>query len=1190
MPLINGTANNDNLTGTDLADDINGLAGNDSIQALDGADVIHGGDGNDTIYAGAGGFVGIDWIYDEAGDDVVFGGTDMDIMYGSAGNDTYDGGTGTTGAFGLDLDSVDYVGALAGIVVDLRLSSGQVRSVGGLDAAAIGVDTLLNVENIYGSNFNDSMRASDGFQGNATLYGQGGDDTLTGGTGADVLSGGAGDDLIDGGGGADMALYRLSQSGVVVSLLTPGAQDTGEGIDTLISIEDLWGSTHNDLLIGNAGANWIFGDSGNDIIVGGAGNDFLEGHNGDDVYVFESGADHAFGEIEDSGGIDEVRFAASAPGTLTLFATDEGIDRVVIGTGLGTVAVTTGVTALNVDARAVANGIEIIGNDGTNQIQGTAFGDRIHGGAGNDQLFGGAGNDQLIGGAGDDELYGESSDDLIADNDGGSDILDGGAGNDVISLYRLNQSLNETAVLRGGDGNDDITSWSYASGNVSIDGGTGDDRVRLFSSNNSHDITLGPGRDVLDLGPYQPLQGIGQTSRTVSDFQTGTAGDTVLLYNLLSGYGAWDGQSDPFATGVIRLIQRGADAVLQMSGVGGSPSFIDLLVFQNVSAQSFLAENLGGFSPNGVPAAPVNLTGDSGFNSLVGGYGDDIIDGLGGSDIIDGLAGNDVLRGGDGDDHISAGFGNDIVEGGAGNDFVEFQHDGGSDSVDTGIGDDWMLVYRNFRDVVEHISIAMGDGNDQLRYQNFDDGTLNVTFGAGADRFILLGTRQDVSLTLGANADVVDFSENYTFSSLIGEMVISVADYVPGEDSLQWGSYLQNDLIGWIGSSNAFATGHLRLEQQPGKTVLFIDRDGSGTDFAAIPFLILGNVSLNSLLPGDFAGSNPDGTRDVHNDFNGDGRSDILWQHSNGTVTNWLGQAHGGMAGNIANLGAGAGAGWSIAGTGDFNGDGRDDILWQHSNGTVTDWLGQANGGMVGNFANFRALAGSGWAIAGTGDFNGDGRDDILWQHTDGTVTNWLGQANGGMAGNIANLGAGAGAGWSIAGIGDFNGDGRDDILWQHTDGTVTNWLGQANGGMAGNIANLGAGAGAGWAIAGIGDFNGDGRDDILWQHTNGTVTNWLGQANGGMVGNIANLGAGAGAGWHIAGTGDFNGDGRDDILWQHDNGTVTNWLGQANGGMAGNMANLGMGAGAGWHIAGTGDFNSLLTAWDVQNAYLFGL
>ena len=102
-----------------------------------------------------------------------------------------------------------------------------------------------------------------------------------------------------------------------------------------------------------------------------------------------------------------------------------------------------------------------------------------------------------------------------------------------------------------------------------------------------------------------------------------------------------------------------------MSGVGGSASFFDLLVFQNVNGQSSLAENFGGFSPNGVPAAPVNLTGDDSINTLTGGYGNDIIDGLGNTDFIYGLAGDDVLRGGDGDDTIRGGHGNDIVEGGS---------------------------------------------------------------------------------------------------------------------------------------------------------------------------------------------------------------------------------------------------------------------------------------------------------------------------------------------------------------------------------------------------------------------------------------------------------------------------------------------------------------------------------------------
>src|SRR5918996_1511235 len=110
-------------------------------------------------------------------------GTRMPLINGTAGNDTYDGGTGTASFFGLDIDAVRYESATAGIVVDLRLSTGQVRSVGGADDAGIGIDTLLNIEEIYGSDFDDSMRAADGFAGNASLYGQGGNDALTGGSG-----------------------------------------------------------------------------------------------------------------------------------------------------------------------------------------------------------------------------------------------------------------------------------------------------------------------------------------------------------------------------------------------------------------------------------------------------------------------------------------------------------------------------------------------------------------------------------------------------------------------------------------------------------------------------------------------------------------------------------------------------------------------------------------------------------------------------------------------------------------------------------------------------------------------------------------------------------------------------------------------------------------------------------------------
>jgi hypothetical protein len=305
----------------------------------------------------------------------------------------------------------------------------------------------------------------------------------------------------------------------------------------------------------------------------------------------------------------------------------------------------------------------------------------------------------------------------------------------------------------------------------------------------------------------------------------------------------------------------------------------------------------------------------------------------------------------------------------------------------------------------------------------------------------------------------------------------------------------------------------------------------------------------------------------AQNDFNGDGKSDLLWRNDAGTVRDWLGQSNGAFAGNVVNLNETISNDWHIAGSGDFNGDGRVDFLWRHDDGTVLDWLGQPNGSFIGNTANLNTVVPNDWHIVGTGDFNGDGRTDILWRADDGTVRDWMGQTNGAFAGNVINLNETISNDWHIVGTGDFDGDGRSDVMWRNNDGTVTDWMGQSNGSFIGNTANLNIVVHNDWHIVGTGDFNGDGRTDILWRSDDGTVRDWIGQSNGAFAGNVVNLNQTIPTDWHIVAIGDYNGDALDDLLWRNNDGTVTDWLGQPNGSFIGNTANLNTVVPTDWHV-----------------------
>jgi hypothetical protein len=390
-----------------------------------------------------------------------------------------------------------------------------------------------------------------------------------------------------------------------------------------------------------------------------------------------------------------------------------------------------------------------------------------------------------------------------------------------------------------------------------------------------------------------------------------------------------------------------------------------------------------------------------------------------------------------------------------------------------------------------------------------------------------------------------------------------------GQDSLTGGG--GNDEFRGTAAS---LSGDTIVDLQAGDRILITDAALPGFKFSLSGHtltytggaLTLGSLPAGRIVAGAAAGGGVELTvrpPPVHDDFDGDRRSDILWRHDDGTVTDWLGTTVGGFSANSA-LAARVPTDLKVAGTGDFIGDGFADILWRHDGGVLTDWLGNAARGFAANTALFASVPVD-WQVVGTGDFNGDGFDDILWRHQSGVLTDWLGNAAGGFAANNA-LFASVPTDWQVVGTGDFNGDGVADILWRHNGGVLTDWLGSADGRFAANTA-LFVGVPTDWQVAGTGDFNGDGFGDILWRKSSGAVTDWLGNADGRFVINDTNAFASVPLDWQVAAIGDYNGDGRSDILWRHDSGQVTNWLGTAAGGFVDNWSDAASFLPPSWHI-----------------------
>lgn len=264
--------------------------------------------------------------------------------------------------------------------------------------------------------------------------------------------------------------------------------------------------------------------------------------------------------------------------------------------------------------------------------------------------------------------------------------------------------------------------------------------------------------------------------------------------------------------------------------------------------------------------------------------------------------------------------------------------------------------------------------------------------------------------------------------------------------------------------------------------------------------------------------------------------TNLFWQKNDGTLQVW--SVNTSVVLNQVNPGSQSG---DFLGSGDFNGDGHDDLVWRIRGGqtqlsfmtdvqiTSTAFPGPRDPNYV-------------WRFQGTGDFDGNDRDDILWRHADGRLRIWFDGSNAGEAfPGFNNVPDPVESVWSIQGIADFDGDARADILWRNKiSGRVILWF--MDGATFLGSREEGS-PGSNWEISGVGDFEGNLKADILWRNDTGVLRIWFGAVPGFSGPAYHNMPGPGDMSWSVQGIGDFNHDGSDDILWRHWDGTLSMWM-----------------------------------------------
>ncbi|WP_372070106.1 hemolysin (plasmid) [Tistrella mobilis] len=546
------------------------------VAASNSSSITYSGNNSVVVQGGA----ADDLLTSGSRDDVLVGWAGNDIMIASEGKDTYIGGDGT--------DTVDYSG-FHGFATPLKasLATGKGTSGPATGHSYVGVEVLI------GTAGGDDLTANGA---GTTLYGGGGNDVLrdTSTTGSATLNGGDGNDT---------ASYFGRTQGITASLSAPG-DTTGY----LISIENLYGTDYNDVLVGNSENNILTGLEGNDTLVGRGGADTLDGRGGSDTASYQS---------------------ASSSVTADLRA------------GNGTQGDAAGDTLISIE-----------------NLTGSAYGDKLYGDSAANVLRGGNGDDALRGRGGADTLDGGNGFDFASYSDATASVTVDLASGKGLAGEALGDTLVSIEGLAGsgyddllqGDGNDN---YFYGNGGNDIlrgrggadtfDGGSGLDFATYSDASASvvADLASGGISGEAEGDVYISIEGL--TGTSYADTLHGDAGSNTLVGrdgdDILNGRRGADqligGDGFDFATYSEASAAVAVDLASQRGTAGEAKD--DILT----EIEGLIGSAYGD-----------TLSGNKEVNHLRGEAGNDVLDGRGGADLLQGGAGADQLTGGTGADNF----------------------------------------------------------------------------------------------------------------------------------------------------------------------------------------------------------------------------------------------------------------------------------------------------------------------------------------------------------------------------------------------------------------------------------------------------------------------------------------------------------------------------------------------------------